>query len=84
VKISQSGVHDSNVVGDRRIARGKQHGPFKKPPCPTGVASWQAGIAPVVEDYIVFPFQLDGVPVGEIRQIETPQPVVRGRETDPG
>jgi hypothetical protein len=45
-------------------------------------AAWP--VAPVVEDDIVFAFEPDGVPVGEIRQVETPQLVVRGRETDPG
>ena len=29
VKIGQSGVHDRNVVGDRRIAGGKEPGPFQ-------------------------------------------------------
>ena len=38
-RIGQSGVHDSNVVDNRRIARGKQYGPFQKPSCPTDVAS---------------------------------------------
>jgi|GEM_PF-4136765 len=82
--MGQSGIHNNNVVGDRRVAGSKQHGPFQESSCPTNVASQEVGIAPVVEGDIVFAFEPNGVPVGEIRQVETPQPVVRGRETDSG
>ncbi len=72
MEIGQSGIHNRNVIGDRRVTGRKQHGPFQESSCPTNVASEEVGIAPVVEDDIVFA-EPNGVPVGEIRQVEAPQ-----------